>query len=126
MPLDAYKLKWRVLWLGIGWLLVATIVYLSLAPTSIALPGQYGDQYGHVAAYAALMYWFAQIYSAGRSRTLIVIGLALLGIGLEIAQYYTGYRTFERADMMADVLGIAVGWLAGPPRTPNVLLRIER
>ena len=125
MSPETQKFKWRALWLSIGWLLVAAIVYLSLTPTPIELPGDSGDKYGHVAAYGVLMFWFTQIYSASPRRMAVAISLALLGIGLEFVQGYTGYRTFDRADMVADVIGIVLGWLVGPPRTMNVLTWIE-
>jgi hypothetical protein len=33
---------------------------------------------------------------------------------------------FEYADMVADCVGIVLGWMVSPPRTPNLLERIER
>lgn len=126
MNLETYTLKWPALWLAIAWSLVVAIVYLSLAPIAVALPVDGGDKYAHIAAYAALMLWFMQIYGSSRSRIVIAVGLAAMGIGLEFLQGYTGYRTFEWADMVASVAGVAIGWLIGPPRTPNILLRVEK
>jgi VanZ family protein len=122
---ERYKLRWAPLWVGIAWTLVATVVYLSLAHIEADVPGGHTDKYAHVAAYAALMFWFTQIYVSVYSRVIIGCALALLGIGLEYLQAYTDYRTFERADMVANIAGIALGWLLGPPRTPNVLLHVE-
>ena len=119
-------LRWPTLWLTIAWLLVGSVVYLSLAPIAIELPAQGGDKYAHVAAYAVLMLWFMQIYESRRTRGMIALGLIVLGVGLEYLQGYTGYRSFEYADMVADIAGVALGWLAGPPRTPNMLLCVER
>jgi VanZ family protein len=115
-----------LLWISLGWLLVVVIVYLSLARHAVGIPGRFGDKYGHVLAYAAVMLWFVQIYEGRRSRLVIAAGLAALGIGIEFAQSWTGYRMFEYADMVADCLGIAIGWLAGPPRTFNFLERLEK
>ena len=122
---ERYKLRWAPLWVGIAWTLVATVVYLSLAKLEVDVPGAHADKYAHTAAYAALMFWFAQIYASAYSRVIIACALALLGIGLEYLQAYTDYRTFERADIVADIAGIVLGWLAAPPRTPNLLLRVE-
>ena len=115
------------MWVGIGWLLVATIVYLSLATINVdvaKVPN--GDKVGHIVAYAVAAFWFMQLYKSGRSRSIIALGLALLGVGLEFAQDESGHRMFEYADMVADCVGIALGWIAAPPRTPNLLERIER
>ena len=116
----------RQLWLVVGWLLVLLVIYLSLAPFAIEVPVEEGDKLGHVAAYAALMFWFANLYETLNTRWTLAIGLVALGVALEFVQGWTGYRTFEVADMAADALGVAVGWALAPPRLPNVLQHIER
>jgi VanZ family protein len=122
---EKYELRWTTAWLAIAWLLVLSVIVLSLVRVA-ADPRPHGDKLGHILAYATLMFWFAQIYSLGRTRLLIASGLALMGVALEIAQGFTGYRSFEYADMAANTIGVALGWLVGPPRTPNVLLLVER
>jgi len=116
----------RKLWLIVGWLLILLVIYLSLAPISIEMPVEDGDKIGHVAAYAALMLWFANLYETLTRRSILAIGFVALGIALEFVQGETGYRTFEVADMVADALGVAVGWALAPPRLPNFLQRIEK
>jgi len=115
----------RQLWLVVGWLLVLLVIYLSLAPIAIEVPVDEGDKFGHVAAYAALMFWFANFFVTLSRRSMLAIGFVALGIALEFVQGWTGYRTFEVADMAADALGVAVGWVLAPPRLPNFLQRIE-
>jgi VanZ family protein len=126
MILRMHHFRHPALWLALGWMLVAAIVYLSLAPTPISIPAANGDKYAHVAAYAAVTFWFMQIYDTARPRVIVVLALAALGGGLEVLQYFTGYRSMEAADMAADVAGIFVGWIAGPPRTVNFLDRVEK
>src|SRR6188474_3014514 len=75
------RLRYSGVWVGIGWLLVATIVYLSLATIDVDVHVANGDKYGHVAAYAVAAFWFMQLYKSGRSRLIIAFGLALLGVG---------------------------------------------
>jgi VanZ family protein len=116
----------RQLWLVIGWLLVLLVIFLSLAPISVQVPVEEGDKLGHVAAYATLMLWFANLYETLSRRIMLAIGFVALGIALEFVQGWTGYRTFEVADMAADALGVAVGWALAPPRLPNFLQRIEK
>jgi VanZ family protein len=120
---DSFRL--RTLWLCIGWALVLMIVYLSLAAQPIPLPGEHGDKIGHLAAYAVLMLWFVQLYSGAIVRRLLALAFVALGVGLEFAQLLTDTRTFDVADMAADSLGVAIGWLVAPPRTINILRWVE-
>lgn len=120
-----FPLKWLALWVAMGASLAAAVVYLSLAPVSISLPSPYGDKLAHVALYATLMFWLLQIYDGRHRRVAIALALLALGCALEVIQGYTGYRSFEYADMAANAIGVAAGWLAAPPRMPNMLLRVE-
>ena len=122
---EKYELRWTAVWLAIGWLLVAAVIVLSLVRLGVEMPHRQSDKFGHVLAYATLMFWFGQIYSRARTRLFIAIALAIMGVALEIAQGYTGYRSFEYADMAANTTGVVIGWLIAPPRTGNLLLRVE-
>lgn len=97
--------------LCIGFLLVAAVVYLSLTPHPIEVPGEQGDKYGHIVAYSTLMIWFATIYHARRERIALAVAFVLLGVALEFLQRLTGYRTFDIADMVADGVGVILGWV---------------
>jgi len=119
-------LRFNKVWLAIGWLLVALVIYLSLTPQPLQIPGAEGDKVGHWLAYATLMLWFSQIYDMSLERLQVACALVALAIGLEFAQRYTGYRTFEIADMVAGAAGVCVGWCAAPPRGPAFLALFER
>ena len=119
------RLRHGKVWLGIAWFGVALLVYLSLAKLNVTVNVSGGDKYGHVAAYAVLTFWFMQLHDNGRARVAVVIGLFALGVALEVLQHLTGYRAMDAADAAANTLGIALGWLAAPPRIINVLERIE-
>ena len=99
----------------IGALLIVSIIYLSLTPHPVALPGEHGDKYGHVLAYATLMFWYARIYVRWRERIGLAVAFVCMGIGLEFLQPLMEYRSFELADMAADTLGVGIGWLAAVP-----------
>jgi VanZ family protein len=118
-------LRLRRLWLSLGALLVAVVASLSLSPFSFEIPVKQGDKYGHLFAYATLMFWFSQIYSTGRARISLACGLIAMGVGLEYLQLLTEYRTFDVRDMIADALGVGVGWGIAPPRSPHLLRSIE-
>jgi VanZ family protein len=119
-------LRFNTLWLAIGWLLIFFVVYLSLTPQPLEIPVQEGDKIGHTLAYAVLMLWFSQLYSPPRKRLQVGCALIALAVGLEFAQRYTGYRTFEIADMVAGGAGVMIGWCVAPPRGPAFLALLER
>ena len=112
---------WAVAWFGIGLLL-----YLSLMPNPPSLDVAEGDKFQHIAAYATLMLWFAQMLPERGKRLRTAAALVGLGIALEFAQGATGYREFSVADMLANAIGVAVGWLLGPPRLPDLLALATR
>jgi hypothetical protein len=119
-------LRFLRLWQTIGVLLIGLVIYLSLTPYPIeVMPGEQGDKYDHVLAYATLMFWFAQIHAESRARFGLALGFVAMGVGLEFLQRLTGLRTFEVGDMTASAFGVCVGWIASPPRLPHLLRRIE-
>jgi hypothetical protein len=118
-------LRFHRLWMTIGAVLIGVVVYLSLTPNPVEVPVAQGDKLGHGLAYATLMYWFAQIHRAANLRSVYAISFVAMGIGLEFLQDLTDFRTFDVADMVADALGVGIGWAAAPPRSPNVLTIIE-
>ncbi|MCX7893036.1 MAG: VanZ family protein [Burkholderiales bacterium] len=114
----------RRVWFAAGLALVAAVVWLSLAPLP-APPGEHTDKLEHLVTYAFLMLWFAQLGGARRG-LVAAAALVALGAGIELLQALTPYRRMDPADMVANALGVALGLLAAPPRTPNVLERLER
>jgi VanZ family protein len=93
--------------------MVAAIVWLSLTPSPPALDFTASDKLGHLAAYGLLMFWFSLLYVRNRTRALYGIAFLALGVGLEIIQGMTGYRSYDLADMAANSAGVVLGWLFG-------------
>jgi VanZ family protein len=122
IPSEAVRRVWR----AVGFGLVMLVIWLSLTPHPIEIPVENGDKLGHVAAYATLMFWFAQLDARHRMRLAYAIGFVMLGVALEFAQRLTDYRTFEVADMCADAVGVLFAWVASPPRGPDVIGFVER
>lgn len=113
-------------WQAAGWLGIGLIIALSLTPAPPQIGVENGDKLGHLAAYGLVTLWFAQVYAGLRQRIWLAVGMVVLGIAMEYAQGATGYRSFEVVDMIADALGVAIGWLLAPPRLPNFLFWVER
>ena len=105
-----------LLWRALGWTFVLAVVVFSLLPGMDGPQVPQGDKLNHILAYALLMNWFAQIDLTARRRVAWALGLLALGIALEFAQSHLGWRMYDPMDMIADAVGIALGWLAAPPR----------
>jgi VanZ family protein len=115
----------RPLWASVGWFGVAVVIALSLTPRP--LPGldiADSDKLAHLLAYAALMWWFAQIERARQERIVLALALAALGVALEFAQGLTPTRELSAVDMAANAAGVGLGWALAPPRGPNVFARV--
>ena len=124
MPLRPITL--RRVWLAIGIGLIVVVIWLSLTRHPVEIPIDQGDKLGHFAAYGTLMFWFAQLDARQRTRLAYAIGFVALGVGLEFGQRLTDYRVFEVADMVANAIGVLLGWVGAPPRGPDVLGFLER
>lgn len=104
-------LKYRGFWLTTGGLLTLLIVYLSLMPhPPQPVTFDNADKVEHGLAYALLSFWFCEVYITRLSRAVVIAGLVGLGVGLEYVQGWTGYRTFDVMDMLADGAGVLAGW----------------
>ncbi len=97
-------------WRFIGWLGVASLCAISLLPPSaLLLEGpENSDKLYHLTAYAALACWFALGYARAHWRRL-ALGLALLGVALEILQGLTPERMASVWDALTNMLGILLG-----------------
>jgi VanZ family protein len=110
----------RPVWLAVGWAMVAAVVWLSLTPSPPKVDFEQSDKVGHFLAYGGLMFWFSQLYVERKVRLAYAAGFAAMGVALEFVQGWTGYRDFEVYDMLADAIGVALGW-AGALILPRVL-----
>ncbi len=119
-------LKYRRAWLVAGMLLVGLVVYLSLIPhppEPLSFPQS--DKLEHGFAYASLSLWFCQLYLRGRQRIAVVVALVTLGVVIEILQGLSGYRYFEYADMLANSVGVLLGFLLARTPLGRVFVLIE-
>ncbi len=104
---DERRLAYPGVWQAIGWIGLATVVATSVLTRPPQLPSFLGwDKAQHLLAYALLMWWFRQAFADG---TRWVLGLLALGVVLEFVQALTPARTFDYADMVANLLGVGIG-----------------
>ena len=58
------------------------------------------------------MVLFCAAHVSTRTRAIYAAGFILMGIGIEYLQRMTGYRTFDVFDMLANAVGVVLGWTA--------------
>ena len=120
-------LKFRFLWLTIGYVLVAIVTFLSLTrnPIDTGLQFPYEDKMYHAFAYFTLMAWFAQIYHGRMQRYLIAIVFIAMGCSFEYLQSLDVNRYAEFADIVANSLGVLAGFFLTLTEVKNTLVKIE-
>ena len=114
------------LWVIAGWSMLAVIVWLSVTPSPPDPGFEQGDKLEHLVAYGALMFWFCQLYTSRRAQVGLAIGFIALGVGLEFVQGALEYRTYDEMDMVANTLGVVLGWGVARAAGAHVFARIER
>ena len=72
------------------------------------------------------MFWFGSCYNPGRAYRNLGMGLVLIGAVLELIQGKTGYRSMSYFDMVANTIGVSLGWLLARTRLSLVLIYMER
>jgi VanZ family protein len=102
-------LRFPKVWSVLGWLLVLGVIVGSLMPGRAMPDVSLNDKLQHASVYLLLMVWFAGFY-ARRFYVAIAIVLCALGIGLDLLQGLTATRSFELYDIMADLVGIVIGF----------------
>ena len=121
-----HKFRYAKVWLTLGWLLVALIVFLSLWPKPPQpLEFEQSDKIYHVIVYMTLMLWFANIYAQRSSQLQLSMGFFVMGVCLEFLQGMTKYRTFSYTDMLANGIGILVALYLAKTSLATYLLRLD-
>lgn len=121
-------LRLQLVWLLVGYALVALVVYLSLtsSPVDLEMDVPYQDKFFHALAYFTLMAWFSQIYHDSFKRKIIATFFILMGIALEYLQSFEPARYYEIADMAANTTGVLLGLAVSASRVKNILLGVEK
>jgi VanZ family protein len=100
----------RPVLIALGWAWVAAIVWLSVTPSPPRVDFQHSDKLGHFLAYGSLMLWFSFLYPALKARIGYAAAFIAMGVGLEFVQRALGYRMYEVFDMVANTIGVLLGW----------------
>ena len=116
------------LWLGVWALMIAAVAAGSLAPADdlpqIRFPG--ADKLQHLLGYAVLSGYAAMLFASRRAMGAAALGLVLLGVLIEGAQWaLTVSRQADPVDLLANLTGVALGQALGASRAAGVLQRID-
>jgi VanZ family protein len=119
--------KFSRVWLIVGWVLILLVVFLSLAPEPPeVIEFDQGDKLGHLVAYVSLMIWFTNVYPVRKQRISLGLAFFAMGVVLEFIQGLSGYRTFQYTDMVANGVGIFLGWLLAKTWLGTFLVKLDR
>ncbi len=105
---------------------MSTVLYFSLVsgPPEV-LDFASSDKLEHLFAYSVLMGWFAQLYVLRVRQIFIAVALCLMGISVEFIQGWGGHRFFDVGDMVANSLGVLLGWWLSIRWQAGSLLRVD-
>ena len=115
--------RWATLWmLGVA----AVVVGSLLPPGDLPAAPMANDKLLHFSGYFALMAGAVQLYARRASWVAMTLLLCALGIGLEWLQAWMHVgRSAERADALANTLGVLAGFTTGFTPLRDVLLKFD-
>ena len=114
------------LWAGLWMLAVACVVVASLVPARDLPDLQVSDKSEHLVAYSLLAAGAVQLFARRLSWAVVCVLLVLMGIGLEYLQAAMKLgRMLDRADALANTLGVLVGLATAFTPLRDLLLRLD-
>ena len=119
------SLKYKSLWLVIGYAMVLFVIYSSLVSSPPSIGVELHDKIMHTVGYFGLMGWFIQIYHTKKSQTILAVLFILMGISLEFLQDLGGVRFFEFNDMLANTAGVLLAWALVKTPFIKILVFVE-
>ncbi len=104
------SLRYRWLWLVLGMLLLVAGVFAAMAPMPARSLLEVNDKVVHATVFLCFMVWFSAFF---RPRLWPLLFLALVGYGIliELLQGLTVARMADPKDVVADAMGLVLGWL---------------
>jgi VanZ family protein len=114
-------------WLALWWLALLLVVVVELLP-ALLLPQlpEGGDKLEHLLGYGTLAFAAVQLFER-RALWRVGLGLAALGMALEIAQgTLTTTRSFDLADELANTVGVLLGLATAFTPLRDLLPRVAK
>lgn len=114
------------LWLGLWVTAILALIVVCLIPLDSLPPlPDNSDKVEHLFGYFVLSAAAVQLFGTRRWLLLAGLGLVGLGIGIEIAQGFTAYRSSDPADAVANTLGVLLGMATALSPWRDLLLSLE-
>jgi VanZ family protein len=119
-------LRHPLFWKLLAWSLLATVAFLTLTPNppKVDMAFLSWDKAQHFFAYMLLMWVFAMAWE-GRRVAAWAIFLVCVGVSLEWLQGLMGIRVMEIWDMLANSIGVGLGWAISRTTFCRTLVWIE-
>lgn len=121
-----YARRWQIA----GFFLLTTVLAAALVPGEwlwseyLNLPDFISDKLLHGITFTVLALWFSG-QCARHSYWRLVTGLVAFGLLIEGTQRMVSYRTADWVDLVADLIGVAVGMAIALAGTGGWSLRFE-
>lgn len=113
-------------WCALWCLAIAVVVVASLMPGPPMPDFENSDKWSHFLTYAVLAAAAVQLFRNWPALLGAGLGLVLLGLGIEYAQgALTDYRMADRADALANTLGVIAGLATRLTPLRDLLLRLD-
>jgi VanZ family protein len=126
-PAPGAVLRFRLLWLAIGYALVVSTAYNSLHSSPPAWAFIAGDTWLHASTYFILTFWFGQLYPGRLMQVGVALAFIVFGALLELLQaHLIPYRLYELSDLAANTAGAAFAWAALRTPAARLLPQIDR
>ncbi len=106
--------KITYLFRGALFLALVSVFILTLMRTAYLPSVSANDKLVHLLAFSGLAFLADFSYHAGKLMFTKTLMLLFFGIAIEVAQYFTSWRTADWQDVVADLLGILIYWLIAP------------
>lgn len=123
---EMLQLKYGGVWMGLGWVLVVSVMLGSLLPSPTISVFVLDDKLVHFGSYFLLMAWFSGMYHRKRDYAAIAVILIVLGLGLDYLQRFTSTRYFDAYDILANIIGTGAGFGFAIALIGGWCLRVER
>lgn len=120
------SLKYKTLWLVIGYAMVLFVVYSSLTSSPMGSGIYVSDKFLHTVGYFGLMGWFVQLYQERKAQLYLAVIFISMGVLLEFLQDLGGVRYFEFNDMLANAAGVLLAFMLVKTPFPNILYQLEK
>ena len=120
------RLRFPLLWWGLGWLLVAGVILGSLVPGNLVPLRAIDDKLLHAGSYAILTLWFSGLVARNLPLLAVALLMFVLGASLDVMQGAFTRRMFDLEDIAANTVGIIAAFVIARLLLAGWCARVEK